>query len=58
MQIKKYFSELHERTTSRRQVASYEYPKHMFLWRNKNNTCIDSFWLKKTTLSRAMYPAI
>ena len=32
--------------------SSNEYPQHMFLLRNKKN--IDTFWLKKVTLSRAM----
>ena len=32
--------------------ASNEYPQHMFLLRNKKN--IDTFWLKKSALSRAL----
>ena len=35
-----------------RRGASNEYPQHMFLSRNKKN--IDTFWLKKSALSRAM----
>ena len=35
-----------------RRGASNEYPQHMFLSRNKKN--IDTFWLKKSAVSRAM----
>ena len=37
-----------------RRGASNEYPQHKFLSRNKKN--IDTFWLKKSDLSRAMGP--
>ena len=33
---------------------SNEYPQHMFSWRNKKN--INTFWLIKKVLSRAMWP--
>ena len=35
-----------------RRGASNEYPQHMFSLRNEKNT--DTFWLKESTLSRAM----
>ena len=37
-----------------RRGASNEYPQHMFSSRNKKN--IDTFWLQKSALSRAMLP--
>ena len=35
------------------QGASKEYPQHMFSCRNKKN--IDTFWMKKSSLSGAMF---
>ena len=35
-----------------RRGTSNEYPQHMFSSRNKKN--IDTFWLKKSAMSRAM----
>ena len=38
--------------------ASSEYPQHMFSWRNKTNTCINTFGLKKNHLLKSYAPQI